>query len=166
MEFFLKVFKVMMMKHFRRDFCKVQTLIRHLSDSFRSIYTREELECMFQTLAMMLHSLLSRLTVVIKNITRITIADKCRVVLHLSFKSPVSNNLLDFFDDKNRNQAVINFSFMFSLLLVTLVLSFRFCLRHQFPFRSIWGATKAKYTLLQCWICMIKCCKLKERYIF
>ena len=51
---------------------------------------------------------------------------------------------------------------MVSLLLATF---FFFPLRHQFPFRSICGATEGKHTLIQCWICMIKCCKLKERYI-
>ena len=37
---FFKLFKAMM-KHFRVDLCKVQTLIKHFNDSFRGIYTRE-----------------------------------------------------------------------------------------------------------------------------
>jgi hypothetical protein len=62
-------------------------------------------------------------------------ANECRAVYFFLafFTSPVSNNLFD----NSRNQAVINFAFMFSLLPATFILFFP--LRHQFSFRSICG---------------------------
>lgn len=53
-----------------------------------------------------------------------------------------------------------------SLLLARLLLPA--ALRHQFPFRSSWSQKPAHHIAepqQQCWICMIKRCKLEKRYI-